>query len=363
MDDTAAVIFSSGSTGEPKGVVLSHFNVAANIEQMVQLFHFKPQDVMIGVLPYFHSFGFTVTLWLPAMVGIGAVYHANPLEAQVIGALSRRYCGTILVATPTFMQSYLRRCDAQDFAHVWLPIVGAEKLSERLANEWHGKFGKRPLEGYGATECSPVVSVNAPDFQEGGIIQRGTKEGSIGRPLPGVAARIVDPDSGEPKVSGERGMLLVRGPNIMRGYLNNPEMTNCVLRDGWYRTGDLAWMDDEGFLHLADRLSRFSKIGGEMVPHLKIEEALHEAIGAVERRFVVTSIADERRGERLMVLHTLEPHELEKAFIGLTSLPPLWRPKRDDFIREEQLPVLGSGKLDLCEAKKQAMRAAAVGVR
>ncbi len=361
MDSVATIIFSSGSTGEPKGIVLSHFNVAANIEQMAQLFHFEPRDRMIGVLPFFHSFGFTVTLWLPPAVGIGAIYHSNPLDAQVIGELSRKYHGSIIVATPTFLQAYLRRCSSEDFAHLWLPIVGAEKLREPLAQAWREKFGRAPFEGYGATECSPVVAVNTYDYTATGIHQRGRKPGSIGRPLPGIAVRIVDPDCPDPqnqKRPGDTGMLLVRGPNVMQGYLHQPQQTADVLHHGWYTTGDLASMDSEGFLHIADRLSRFSKIAGEMVPHIKIEEALQEALDSTDRHFVVASVPDERRGERMVVLHNLEtPADLERALAGLAALPPLWRPKREDFLFVEQLPVLGSGKLDLRRAKELAIGA------
>ncbi|HEY0565787.1 MAG TPA: AMP-binding protein [Terriglobales bacterium] len=360
MDAPATIIFSSGSTGEPKGIVLTQFNVAANIDQVGQIFHFVPKDKMIGVLPFFHSFGFTVTLWLPPIFGIGAIYHANPLDAQVIGELSRKYHGSVIVATPTFLQSYLRRCEPEDFHALWLPIVGAEKLTDKLATSWQEKFGKRPLEGYGATECSPVVSVNSFDFDQNGIRQRGLKPGSIGRPLPGVAVRIVDPDADDlvseeaRKKVGDTGMLLVRGPNVMQGYLHHPEQTAEVLHEGWYATGDLAWMDDEGFLHIADRLSRFSKIAGEMVPHLKIEEALQEGSGASEREFVVTSVPDERRGERILVLHTASAEHLERALQNLAALPPLWRPKRDDFVRVDHLPLLGSGKIDLRGAREMA---------
>jgi acyl-[acyl-carrier-protein]-phospholipid O-acyltransferase/long-chain-fatty-acid--[acyl-carrier-protein] ligase len=202
-----------------------------------------------------------------------------------------------------------------------------------------------------------VVAVNSPDFEDNGIHQKGTKSNSIGRPLPGVAVRLIDPDTGERKKTGETGLLIVRGPNIMQGYLLNPELTAEVIHYGWYYTGDLAWMDADGFLHIADRLSRFSKIAGEMVPHLRIEEALQEALASPERRFVVSSVADERRGERIIVLHTASGDELEAAFANLSELPPLWRPKRDDFISVDSLPLLGSGKLDLCQAKRIAKSA------
>jgi acyl-[acyl-carrier-protein]-phospholipid O-acyltransferase / long-chain-fatty-acid--[acyl-carrier-protein] ligase len=362
MDAPAAIIFSSGSTGEPKGIVLTQFNVAANIDQVGQIFHFVPKDKMIGVLPFFHSFGFTVTLWLPPIFGIGAIYHANPLDAQVIGELSRKYHGSVIVATPTFLQSYLRRCEPEDFHALWLPIVGAEKLTEKLAIAWQEKFGKRPLEGYGATECSPVVSVNSFDFDQNGIRQRGLKPGSIGRPLPGVAVRVVDPDAEDllseeaRKRIGETGMLLVRGPNVMQGYLHHPEQTAQVLHDGWYTTGDLAWMDDEGFLHIADRLSRFSKIGGEMVPHMAVESALMEVTGADEQAVAVTSLPDPKRGERLCVIYTDLGMPVDEVCRRLNAgtLPRLWNPSPTDFVAVEAIPVLGTGKVDLRKLREVA---------
>ncbi len=190
-------------------------------------------------------------------------------------------------------------------------VVGAEKLPERLAVAFEDRFGIRPLEGYGATECSPVVAVNTRDFRAPGFRQVGAKRGRIGHPLPGISVRIVDPDTNAPAAIGTPGLLLVRGPNVMQGYLGKPEKTAEVLRDGWYVTGDIAAEDEDGFLTITDRLSRFSKIGGEMVPHIKIEEKLHELAGATEQRFVVTGVPDGKKGERLVVLHTLAPDEFK----------------------------------------------------
>ncbi len=225
LDDLATVIFSSGSTGEPKGVMLTHYNLASNAEQLGQLLDFGPQDRFLGILPFFHSFGFTATLTAPAVMGIGVVFHPNPLDARPIGELVRRYSLTYLMATPTFLQIYLRSCDPGDFGSLRSVMASAEKLPDWLANAFEAKFGLRPVEGYGCTECSPVVTCSTHDFRAAGFRQMGSRHGSIGRPLPGVSVRIVDPDTRAPLPLGQSGLLLVRGPNVMRGYLDHPEKT------------------------------------------------------------------------------------------------------------------------------------------
>ena len=363
LEDTATVIFSSGSTGEPKGVVLSHGNVAANIEQVTQSFALSSHDRILGILPFFHSFGFTVTLMLPAVEGLGAVYHVSPLDARAIGALVEQFRVTFLLSTPTFLQAYMRRCTSEQFGSLSYVLVGAEKLPERVALAFEDTFGLRPLEGYGATECSPVVAVNAPDFRGPGFRQVGAKRGRIGHPLPGISVRIVDPDALErgeiaSVPPGQPGMLLVRGPNVMQNYLNRPEKTAEALRNGWYVTGDVAMRDEDGFLTITDRLSRFSKIGGEMVPHGRVEEILHELAGTTDQTFVVAGVPDERKGERLVVLHTLPDEKLKECLEKLPGcgLPNLWIPRADNFFRVEALPYLGTGKLDLRRARELALR-------
>jgi acyl-[acyl-carrier-protein]-phospholipid O-acyltransferase/long-chain-fatty-acid--[acyl-carrier-protein] ligase len=349
LDDLATVIFSSGSTGEPKGVMLTHYNIGSNIEQVGQTFMLDRKDTLLGVLPFFHSFGFTVTLWLPAVLGVGVAYHPSPLDLAAVSELVRDYRVTFLLATPTFLQAYMRRCSPEDFGSLQFVVVGAEKLPERVAVAFEDRFGIRPLEGYGATECSPVVAVNTRDFRAPGFRQVGAKRGHIGHPLPGISVRIVDPDTGEPTPIGTSGLLLVRGPNVMKGYLGRPEKTAEVLQDGWYVTGDIAAEDEDGFLTITDRLSRFSKIGGEMVPHIKVEEKLHELAGVTEQKFVVTSVPDGKKGERLVVLHTLTPDELKATTdrLGESGLPNLWMPRANQFFHVDELPHLGTGKLDL----------------
>jgi len=357
LDDIATVIFSSGSTGEPKGVMLSHFNLASNVEQVEQVFHLHKGDSILGILPFFHSFGFMGTLCLPPVVGIGVVYHPSPLDAQAIGALVSKYSISLLISTPTFLNSYTRRCPPESFGSLRIVMAGAEKLPERIAQAFEDHFGIRPLEGYGCTECSPVVAVNTYDFRAAYFRQIGAKRGTIGHPVPGVGIHIIDPETGESLPVDKPGLLLVRGPNVMAGYLNRPEKTADVLKDGWYNTGDIATVDEDGFLRITDRLSRFSKIGGEMVPHIKVEEKLHELLDADGQLLAVTAIPDEKKGERLVVVHTLKEDALKECLekLAKSDLPALWKPRPDQFLQVEQLPYLGTGKLDLRRLREIAM--------
>jgi acyl-[acyl-carrier-protein]-phospholipid O-acyltransferase/long-chain-fatty-acid--[acyl-carrier-protein] ligase len=357
LDDLATIIFSSGSTGDPKGVMLSHFNLASNIDQAAQIFMLTGRDRVLGVLPFFHSFGFTMTLWMPTARGVGVIYHPNPLDLAAVSEIARKYKITFLLATPTFLQAYLRRCSPEDFGSVQFVMVGAEKLPERLAQAFEDRFGIRPLEGYGCTECSPVVAVNTRDFRAPGFRQTGAKRGKIGHPLPGVSVRIADPETLATLPLGQAGVLLVAGPNVMQGYLGKPEKTAEVLREGWYVTGDIATLDEDGFIEITDRLSRFSKIGGEMVPHIKIEEKLHELAEATEQTFVVTGIPDEKKGERLVVLHTLTEDRLKTVLekLGHCDLPNLWLPRPNQFFQTTEFPHLGTGKLDLRRIRALAL--------
>jgi acyl-[acyl-carrier-protein]-phospholipid O-acyltransferase/long-chain-fatty-acid--[acyl-carrier-protein] ligase len=357
-DSLATVIFSSGSTGVPKGIMLSHFNLATNVDAVLQLFSLDERDRIIGVLPLFHSFGFMATIWLPLFAGAGVVYHPNPTDAKVIGELIHKYKGTFLLSTPTFCGTYMRKCTREQFASLRFVVVGAEKLREPLRKEFEETFGIDLMEGYGMTEMSPVVAVNTPDFREGKEIQIGTKHGTVGLPIPGVAVRIVDPDTMQPLPPGQEGMLLVKGPNRMLGYLNQPERTAQVLHDGWYITGDMAKVDEDGFLAITDRLSRFSKVGGEMVPHLLVEELISKACG--DAPCAVTGLPDERKGERLAVLYTdptITPEELWHR-LSKTDLPKLWLPKLENIHHVDELPLLGTGKLDLRGVRTRALELA-----
>ncbi len=360
-EDVVTIIFSSGSTGEPKGVQLTQFNLESNIEAAAQVIQCGPGDTMLGILPFFHSFGYMATLWLTVNNGVGVVYYPNPLDAAAVGELTQRYRATVLIATPTFLQLYARRCAPGQFGSLRLVVAGAEKLPPALGELFEATFGIPAFEGYGCTECSPGVALNAPDFRAAGYFQPGSRRGTVGQPLPGISVRIVDPDNGEPKEPGEPGMIQVTGPNVMKGYLNRPDRTAKVMDGDWYITGDIGVLDEDGFLTITDRLARFSKIAGEMVPHGVIEEKLHEAAGISERTFAVTAVTDPRRGERIAVVHTAGVDEVPGVLERLQTLglPNLFIPKKDDFVKVDELPILGTGKTDLKAVRETA--AAALG--
>ena len=351
----ATVIFSSGSTGEPKGVMLSHHNILSNLEALRMVFRATRRDNICSALPFFHSLGFTGTLWLPLVSGFSASYHTNPLDGETIATVVRQRQSTLLIATPTFLMAYLRRAKAEDFKSLRLVITGAEKLKPKLADSFQERFGIRPLEGYGATELSPVISLSLPDVEIDGIRQTGFREGSVGLPVPGVVVKIVDPESGATRPEGESGLIMVKGPNVMTGYLGKPEKTAEVIRDGWYVTGDIGHLDDLGFLHITDRLSRFSKIAGEMVPHGAVEDALHTALGTTGV-VAVTGVPDEKRGEKLVVVFAREAGDAATLhrLMAEADLPNLWKPGRDSYVAVDSLPLLGTGKLDLRGVKEAA---------
>jgi acyl-[acyl-carrier-protein]-phospholipid O-acyltransferase/long-chain-fatty-acid--[acyl-carrier-protein] ligase len=356
MDDLATIIFSSGSTGEPKGVMLSYFNIDANAQGVGQVLHLYHDEKVLGILPFFHSFGYLV-FWFVMFNNAGIVFHPSPLDVAAIGELVSRYRITFLVTTPTFLQLYLRRCTPEQFSSLRVVLTGAEKLPTRLVQAFEDRFGIGPIEGYGITECAPVVAVNCPDFRAAGYYQPASRRGTVGQPLPGVSVQIVDPDTFTPLPPDTSGMLLVKGPNVMQGYLGREDLTAQALHDGWYITGDLALLDEDGFLTITDRLSRFSKIGGEMVPHGRVEEALQQAAGADMQVFAVTGIPDERKGEQLAVLHTLEESQIPGIVSKLAAngLPNLYIPPRPNFIKVDALPMLGTGKMDLRSLKRIAL--------
>jgi len=359
-DSVATVIFSSGSTGDPKGVMLTHHNIMSNVEALRMVFRVDLNDNICSALPFFHSLGFTATIWFPLVSGFSAVYHNNPMDGEKIAQMARENKSTLLLATPTFLLAYLRRAKKEDFATLRLVITGAEKLKAKVADAFEEKFGVRPMEGYGATELSPVITLSIPDVKIDGVAQHGSKEGSVGHPIPGVAIRVVDPDSGAVLKPSEPGLMLVRGPNVMLGYLGRDEKTAEVVKDGWYSTGDIGVMDDDGFIRITDRLSRFSKIGGEMVPHGLVEDELHNRMGQTGV-LAVTSVPDDKKGERLMVIYAKDATDAETLhkLMSESSLPNLWKPGRDCYIAVDALPVLGTGKLDLKGLKDIAMSAVA----
>jgi acyl-[acyl-carrier-protein]-phospholipid O-acyltransferase/long-chain-fatty-acid--[acyl-carrier-protein] ligase len=355
-DQTAVILFSSGSSGKPKGILLTHHNILSNLEAALMIFRTLPNDKLCAVLPLFHSFGLTCTLWLPILAAVPVCFVPNPLDAKAVAQSIRTEQATLLFATPTFLLNYLRRCEPDDFKTLRFIIAGAEKLKIELIDEFEKKFGVRPREGYGTTECSPLIAINVPDVEVAGVRQLGTKEGTAGHPLPGIAVRIVHPETGQPVPIGQPGLLWVKGPNVMKGYLNLPEKTAQVCQDGWYNTGDIAAMDRDGFLTITDRLSRFSKIGGEMVSHLTIEEMCQKLLDQNEPVVAVTSLPDEKKGEQIVLLYVKDKVDPEVLYEKLTEtdLPKLYLPKPENLIGIDEIPRLGSGKTDILKLRQIA---------
>ncbi len=370
--DCLTIIYTSGSTGEPKGVMLSHHNVLSNVEAVEFMFTLTNQDTLIGVLPFFHSFGYTISMWLVLALRPMGVYHFNPLDARMVGKLSEKYRGTMLLATPTFLRGYLKRVPAEQFKHMWLVVVGAEKLPEDLTKQCQEVLGVTPIEGYGSTEMSPLVSANQPDYIDNYGKQVFNRIGTVGQCAPGVYGKILHPETFEELPLNTEGLLFVTGPNVMMGYLNKPEKTAEVIRDGWYNTGDIGRIDEDGYITLTGRMSRFSKIGGEMVPHIRVEEVLTgildkldpqpaasegEEPSAPDLRLAISAVPDEKKGERLIVLH--KPLGCSKEAVlkelNAAGLPNLWLPGSDSFYEVEQIPLLGTGKLDLRGIKDLAL--------
>jgi acyl-[acyl-carrier-protein]-phospholipid O-acyltransferase / long-chain-fatty-acid--[acyl-carrier-protein] ligase len=351
MDDPLTILFSSGSTGEPKGIILSHRNIAGNVNSFRRTVDFNDRDVMLCSLPYFHTFGYTVCLFAPIVVSMQMVFFTDPRNAKEIGETCKKYRCTIMLGTATFLRFYIRRAEQDDFKSLRLVVCGAEKLPVSLAEDFKKRFGILPFEGYGCTELSPVVSVNLPDVTVGGLEHICNRMGTIGQPIVHVAVKTFDPETFEPLPFGVEGLLGGKGPNVMVGYLNQLEKTKQVLRDGWYITGDIGKVEEDGFLRITGRVSRFAKIAGEMVPLERLDDEMHEILETQgERVLAVAAVPDDKRGERVVVLHLAQVSEqLEVVFQKLRDkgLPNLWIPDRRDCYTVEQFPVLATGKLDL----------------
>ena len=316
------------------------------------------EDVILGALPFFHSFGSTVCLLFPMIEGVKVVTYPNPLDTPKCAELIAKHGVTLMLATPTFLRGYMKRAEREQLRTVRLVVTGAEKLPDELADAFHARFGIEVMQGYGLTETSPAASFNLPDPP--GVDQPSHRRGSCGRLVPGLAAEIRHPDTDAPLSLHETGMLWFRGANVFDGYLSEPQRTAEVLKDGWFRTGDLGRFDDDGFLFIEGRMSRFSKIAGEMVPHetveAKIVECLHLS-GEGERVVAVTAVADSAKGEALVLLSTreIESRTLREPLLE-AGLPNLWIPKR--ILRVEKIPILASGKLDIQGCRKLAEESA-----
>ncbi|QDT41471.1 Bifunctional protein Aas [Gimesia alba] len=360
-DELSTVIFTSGSTGRPKGVMLTHHNIVSNINSADDLLHLSNKDCILGILPFFHSFGYTISLWMPFIRNMGVCYHFNPTDARTVGKMVEKYEVTLFASTPTFLRHYLKRCTPEQFKTLEIVITGAEKLPQSLAHEFHDKFGIFPTEGYGTTELSPVAAVNIPPSRQLDPNEISSKPGTVGRAIPCVMAKTVDPDTMQDLPDGQEGLLFIKGPNVMKGYLNNEEKTAEVIFDGWYNTGDFATIDEDGFITITGRQTRFSKIGGEMVPHVRIEELIANIVSdpnedEPEVQVAVTAVPDPKKGERLIVLHKPLNIPIDTILkeIAKQEIPNLWIPSSDSFLEVESIPLLGTGKLDLAKIKQLA---------
>lgn len=358
----AFLLFTSGSSGAPKGVALSHRNLLGNVAQFALMLEFERGESVLGSLPFFHSFGATVTILFPMMEPVTVVTYPNPLEIGKLAGLIERYKISLVVTTPTFLRGYMRKAEPKQLASLKLLVTGAEKLPPDLQKSFEEQFGMKVLQGYGLTETSPVVAFNLPDVKAprpSDPVQPSSRDGSIGKLAPGIAARICDPNTDEPLSLHATGMLWLKGANIFEGYLDDPNRTAEVLKEGWFKTGDLARFDEDGFCYIEGRLSRFSKIGGEMVPHETVESRIVEVFDLAresERTCAITAIPDEAKGEALVLLTTreIDPGELRKKLSDV-GLPNLWIPKI--VKRIDAVPVLGTGKLDMQRCKELAGQA------
>src|SRR5947199_1090248 len=355
----AVLLFTSGTTGEPKGVVISHRNVVEKVSEFRQLLDARKTDAILASLPFFHTFGSTVTLWYPLIEGVRIVTYPNPFEVTTNAALIEKHKLTLLLATPTFLRGYLRKAEPDQLRTLRLVITGAEKLPLDLANAFEERFKPRVFEGYGLTETSPVVSVNLPEPQPtkpGEQVQPSSRLGSVGKMEPGIAAEIREPENERKLSLHETGMVWFRGANIFEGYLHDEKRTADVLQDGWFKTGDIGRFDEDGFLYIEGRLSRFSKIGGEMVPHEAVEQKIIDLLGFSgkdERLVAIVVVQDESKGAALILLAAVDVDLAQlRDKLRDAGVPNLWIPKK--ICRADSIPVLASGKLDLKKCQELA---------
>ena len=344
------IIFSSGTTGDPKGVQITHQQLLYNCDAVrAHLELFPGRDVVVSPLPLFHSFGLIPGLWMGLLGGLTVAGQADPRDGKALGELIQAASGTILISTPTFVRGYMRRFAAEQLRTLRLAVVGAERCGAELKEEFKAAFGTDLLEGYGCTELSPAAAVNTP---------KANRNGSVGRPLPGIEVMTMDPETRELLPPGREGLLVVRSPGRMQGYLDRPDLTEAAFVHGGYDTGDMGHVDADGFIFITGRLARFAKIGGEMVPLDNVEAAMQvwlaEQYPEDQGQLAVAAVPSARRGERLVVLHTTLPCSPETLLAGVDALPPLFKPRAADFFEVEAIPELGTGKRDLGAIKRLA---------
>lgn len=356
----AGLLFTSGSSGEPKGVVLSHRNILANCTQISSLSILPETCSLLGCLPVFHSFGFTVTLWYPMLRGCQIVTVPSPLDTRKIIDAIHQEKATVLLGAPTFIRPILKKAASRELRSLDLIVTGAEKLPDDLYQSFLEAFHIEILQGYGLTETTPAANINQPHppvILSTNEPQVGKRVGTVGRMMPGMTARIVDADTGAELPLTEKGIVLFKGANVFGGYLDDPEKTAAAFRDGWFVTGDLGRFDDEGFLRIEGRLTRFSKIGGEMIPHGTVEQKIIEVFGWEQSEspaVFVVGIPDATKGEALVLLTTREvTPEILRARLGEAGLPNLWIPRQ--IKRVDKIPMLGTGKTDLKGCRELAL--------
>ncbi|WP_295884245.1 acyl-[ACP]--phospholipid O-acyltransferase [uncultured Thiohalocapsa sp.] len=360
-EDTAAILFSSGSEGAPKGVELTHRNILGNVRQIADVLNTETDDLMLSNLPLFHAFGLTATTALPLLEGIPMVCHPDPTDALGNAKAIARYKATVLCSTSTFLRLYVRhrRVHPLMLDSLRIVVAGAERLSPDVRDAFAVKFGKRIYEGYGATETTPVASVNVPDAIEIGNwkVQTGSKPGTVGMPLPGTSFRIVDPDTLKTLPTGADGLILIGGVQVMKGYLDDPERTTAAVveLDGqrWYKTGDKGHLDADGFLTIVDRYSRFAKLGGEMVSLGAVEARVRRALGRAELELCAVALPDPKKGERVVLLLAadLDPDQVRTTLLE-AGMEPLLLPAA--VLAVKAVPKLGSGKTDFAAARRLA---------
>jgi len=346
----ACIIYSSGSTGEPRGVQLTHQQLIASCDAVMMHLELRPgKDVLASPLPLFHSFGLVPGMWMCLVEGFTIAGQADPRDGAALGKLCDEAGATILISTPSFVRAYMRRIEPEQLHALRFGVVGAEKCPAELRKAFKDKYDAELLEGYGATELAPVVSVNE---------EHDVRDGSVGRPVPGVEVFTMDPDSQEILSSGDEGLLVVRSAARMLGYLDRPDLTEEAFVHGGYNTGDVGRIDEDGYIYITGRLARFAKIGGEMVPLDNVESALQDYLDQVcpEARceLAVAAVSDGRKGERLVVLHTGMPCAPEALVGSMVDFPALFKPKVSDFHEVEAIPVLGTGKRDLGQLRELA---------
>ncbi|UOG93695.1 MAG: AMP-binding protein [Candidatus Thiothrix sulfatifontis] len=362
LDATAAILFSSGSEGAPKGIELSHRNLAVNARQVADALNTLDNDVIMGTLPTFHAFGLLASTLMPLSEGIPIVCHPDPTDAVNIAKGVARYEATLLFGTGTFLRLYAKNSRVQPlmFQSLRYVVAGAEKLAPEVRRLFLDKFGKKLLEGYGATETSPVAAVNLPDQLDTRYwkVQAANREGTVGLPLPGTSFRIVDPNTLETLPTGADGLILIGGPQVMKGYLNAPEKTAQAIAelDGqrWYKTGDKGHMDEDGFLTIVDRYSRFAKLGGEMVSLTAVEQQVRQILGDAELELVAVNLPDDKKGEKIVLLMAgaYDEAAVKRQLLG-GGMNPLMIPATIRSLAE--IPKLGSGKTDFGTARQVAL--------